>query len=379
MTAFGRRCRTARRPARPGLGRRRGFALMIVLSLVAAASVLGLSFTSASTVRVRTADNFARLSRARYLAESGLQHAIYMMRCDSAGLLASSAAKAMGPYFVDDSDDTYSVYLKSQPASDEYVLVARGQCGQVQAEASVRVYCANTYAEQLLDLGPRSYWRLNETSGTRAWDTQRREDGQYCNHVQLNQPGALIGSTDGAPEFDGHNDYVDTGKWSLSGSDLTIACWFKATDFHRDDARLISKATGVSDNQHYFMLSTRRYQGEMRLRFRLRSAGWTKCLHATRGHAQPGRWIFAVAVYTGEEMILYQDGQEVGRCNKSGSLDTHSNVPVWIGGNPSGDRDRPWKGQIDEMAVWSKDLTATQIQALYQARWPEVRVLEWIE
>ncbi len=49
-------------------------------------------------------------------------------------------------------------------------------------------------------------------------------------------------------------------------------------------------------------------------------SGGTKGLVANSGNLSPGVWVFVAAVFDGEEMILYKDGGEVGRTNKTGTL-----------------------------------------------------------
>ena len=53
-------------------------------------------------------------------------------------------------------------------------------------------------------------------------------------------------------------------------------------------------------------------------------------------------WAHFAAVYDGRNMRLYKDGNLVGSTSKTGSLTTNSNVPVWIGANPTNAAARPW-------------------------------------
>ena len=54
----------------------------------------------------------------------------------------------------------------------------------------------SAYSEQVLADGPRSYWRLGETSGTSAADVTGANGGTYGGGVTLGQPGALTGDPD---------------------------------------------------------------------------------------------------------------------------------------------------------------------------------------
>ena len=54
-----------------------------------------------------------------------------------------------------------------------------------------------------LDTGPIAHWKLDETGGTTAIDSEGGHDGTLVNGPNW-QPGYL----DGALEFDGSNDHI---------------------------------------------------------------------------------------------------------------------------------------------------------------------------
>ena len=57
---------------------------------------------------------------------------------------------------------------------------------------------------------------------------------------------------------------------------MTIVAWIMPTSFDaHDDGRIISKATGTDIDDHYWMLGTKAVDSTHRLRFRLRTDGWT--------------------------------------------------------------------------------------------------------
>ena len=63
-------------------------------------------------------------------------------------------------------------------------------------------------------------------------------------------------SSDFSIRFDGLDDYIDLGVLDVNGSGLTLAVWFKADNYFGSshDPRFISKASGVAENDHVFML-----------------------------------------------------------------------------------------------------------------------------
>lgn len=105
--------------------------------------------------------------------------------------------------------------------------------------------------------------------------------------------------------------------------------------------------------------------GNEHLRFRLRTGGTTTTLIGTGSVISAGQWIHAAAVYDGATMRLYQDGDLVGSVAKSGTISTNPGVPVAIGNQPAG-AGRPFDGNIDDMRIYDRALTAAEIQALAQ-------------
>lgn len=77
---------------------------MLVLVLVATAVILSSSYMSVAAVRTHVADNYRAMARAHYLAESGVQHAMYLLRADP-----NSLNTTHGPYYLDDAKDTYTI------------------------------------------------------------------------------------------------------------------------------------------------------------------------------------------------------------------------------------------------------------------------------
>ena len=208
--------------------------------------------------------------------------------------------------------------------------------------------------------GLQAHFALDEGSGTVALDSSGNgHHGTLVNGPQWFEEMAV--------DFDGQDDYIDIGAVDVPGGAITLAAWFKSGDLmncNSGDCRLISKATGTAEDSHYFMLSTIRDGGPIRLRFRLKTAGNTTTLIASSGDLTAGGWVHAAAVFDGSEMRLYENGQLVGSTSKSGSISTNSSVPVWIGGNPDGATSMPWDGLIDEVRIYDQALTAAEIRAL---------------
>lgn len=204
-----------------------------------------------------------------------------------------------------------------------------------------------------------AHWALDESSGTTAPDSAGFTDGTLINGPVW-QSG--FGRLQGALEFDGVDDYVDLGTLDVEGgAGLTISAWINADDFDLHDARFISKATGTSGRDHYWMLSTISGTG---LRFRLKTGGTTTTLKSGTGQLQPGVWYHVAATYDGTKMRIYKDGIEVVSTSKTGAVAIDPTVSVAIGNQPAGAGSRAYDGLIDDVKIYNRALTQSEITAL---------------
>lgn len=176
----------------------------------------------------------------------------------------------------------------------------------------------------------------------------------------------------GALEFDGNNDFVDAGNIDVPGEAITVAAWINADNLRNcsaSDCRIVSKATGTGEQDHYIMLSTIKIGGGVKLRFRLKAGGTTTLL-APLGNLSNGQWYHAAAVYDGAFMRLYLNGAAVAITAKSGAIDVNPAVPLWIGGNPPTPTSRPWEGKIDDVRLYDIPLSPAEISELAQVQSP---------
>ena len=66
--------------------------MVLVLVLVATAAILGMGTLYSASVRLACASNLSTVARAQYLAESGLQHAMYELQVHLEQMEATSQA-----------------------------------------------------------------------------------------------------------------------------------------------------------------------------------------------------------------------------------------------------------------------------------------------
>ncbi len=202
-----------------------------------------------------------------------------------------------------------------------------------------------------------AHWLLNEGSGTTANDDTAN-----------NHDGTISGTSwnSNTLTFDGNDDYVNLGGLDVSGSAITLSARVMSSNLVNcggRDCRIISKATGVSSSDHYWMLSTvSGGSGTTRLRFRLKVNGVTKTLVSTAaGEVADDELFHIAATYDGSNMRLYKNGAEVGSLVANGAINTDSGIEAWIGGNPDGANSRPWEGTIADIRLYDRALTSAEI------------------
>jgi hypothetical protein len=213
-----------------------------------------------------------------------------------------------------------------------------------------------------------AYWKMdNSLDGGIAIDSSIYGRNATCS------PGLTCpifeaegGKFAGAYRFENSNHRLSPPNFDIQGNEMTISAWIFVfgSPSGVQDGRIISKATGTSLNEHWWMLSLSEQYS--RMRFRLKTNGQSVDLIANSGPTVPhNTWVHVAAVYTGSHMILYQDGQEVGRLAKTGNIDVDSSVAMGMGNQPTGvTENKPFGGKIDDLMVLSRALDETTIQQM---------------
>ncbi len=201
------------------------------------------------------------------------------------------------------------------------------------------------------------HWKFDDDDG----NNQADDSSGNGNHGTIQGATFLNGT---ALDFDGVDDHVDLGRLDVNGTGLTIAAWINADSFVGAirDGRIVSKATGEQAQDHYWMLSTNAVAAETRLRFRLKTAGYTDTLIASSGNLSTGQQYHVAAVYDGSTMRLYLDGVQVGSLAKTGAVDVNAAVSAWIGQNPN--NYGPFDGLMDDVRIYDRGLSQQEIQDL---------------
>lgn len=207
---------------------------------------------------------------------------------------------------------------------------------------------------------PIAHWQFNEGSGLTATDSSGNL--RHGTLVNMDTTSWSAGKHCGALTFDGINDYVDIpGFKGITGSaSRTCTAWIKTT---QTSGEILS--WGDSSGQGTKWIIRVNETGSLRA-----EVSYGAIFGATP--VNDGYWHHIAVVLMDDgstdisEGLLYVDGQpETIPGITAKAVNTTSSQNVRIGSHFV--QQRYFRGQIDEVRIYNRTLSAAEIQALYQA------------
>lgn len=312
-------------------------------------------------------------AKARYIAESGLRiaaayvQATATWRDDQAqGAWVSNASYAGGTYSVvgEDGADTDGDYVISQPtegdgdlgddSGDLLTLTVTGKYGN--AASVVRAVVSPGGALP----APKYHWKLDETTGTTAVDSESGADGTLTNFTYSNSKWTT-GQIDGALSFDENNDYIALNSFPNLTGDFTITAWIKPNNTSGDQRIFCDDYNNSSG--YAFSLGDES-GGNLRLFNRT-----VNPVSVDSGSVvTSGTWQFVACTHDAAARIrkLYRNSVQVGGDSSaySGAWGTDSGTAS-IGGEVDGTSEgvAQWRfgGLMDDVRVYDQVLTDAQL------------------
>ncbi|HEU5348993.1 MAG TPA: LamG-like jellyroll fold domain-containing protein [Ktedonobacterales bacterium] len=219
-----------------------------------------------------------------------------------------------------------------------------------------------TYSFTVLADGPVSYWRLGEQSGTTAFDSgMGANNGTFTGGYTPGVAGAISSDTNTAVGFNGATGYVsvpDNANLDITG-DLTIEVWAKPGLLNGTTQTVLQKGTNASSagtgwQYRISINSANHWKGII-------FVGTTSYeIIDNADTLSTSRWDHLVLVRSGSTLTFYVNGQSVGNIAVSGPTNTTTGMLAF--GRAGGYSNYYLNGSVDEVAIYSTALTASQIQ-----------------
>ncbi|UCE39293.1 MAG: LamG domain-containing protein [Thermoplasmata archaeon] len=225
--------------------------------------------------------------------------------------------------------------------------------------ATVFAVAVSGSAEGTIPDGMVSYWRLDEGGGGIAGDSADANDG---NLKPITGPSWTTGKVGGALSLDGLDNYVNCGNdasLAITGS-LSIEAWIKP-NVATDKYQIVSKWDNVAGGRSYWLDI-----GQNNLRFYISSDGSSGDGIAYTINA--GQWQHVVGTFRDSDNLLslyINSANVISKTSTQNSIYS-SSVDVLIGAlHVTGSPGRFFDGLIDETRIYSRALTAAEIQEHY--------------
>jgi archaellum component FlaF (FlaF/FlaG flagellin family) len=218
-----------------------------------------------------------------------------------------------------------------------------------------------------------AYWKFDESSGTTASDSSGNGNTGTL-YGGLSSTGWRSGSScisGSCLRFDGTNDYIRiTNSQSLDlQAPFSVEAWVYPT------------ATPSTWNSIIYAGGSRTSQPYTEVELSLTSSrqvwwctnnGLARCFNS--GTVPLNAWSHIVGTWDGTTMRSYINGTQVGTMTLSGTV-TEINNDALIGAGVDVTEPQYFNGIIDELKVFTKALTAAEVQAEYETASPQYPVL----
>ena len=161
----------------------------------------------------------------------------------------------------------------------------------------------------------------------------------------------------------GSNKIDVSNAQNLKLSSFTVATWFKTTANFPDEGVMVNKgglgseSSGANQNYGIWFTPSERLQGGFE------TTGGTNKYITSANTYNDGQWHHGVVTFDNPNNIvrLFVDGVQIGTLSTSSNPDNTGSQPLRIAGNAQSLTEDFFIGQLDEVGVWNRALTSTEI------------------
>lgn len=210
-----------------------------------------------------------------------------------------------------------------------------------------------------------AYWKLDDASATQT-DSHASYDGTITGATH-----SATGILNNAVSFDGSGDYINMGDvLDFERTDsFSISCWCKPAAVTGALTLVAKRDSGTGAG---YGIVRRGSAGGYYIGFDLGnsfSSNWLFVSGATTAVSSSATWYHVVCTYDGSSSAsgvkIYVNGaaESLTTVYNSLSATTLTSYPFNIGSRNNG-ASQVWNGTLDEVGVWSRELSSTDVTVL---------------
>ncbi len=215
---------------------------------------------------------------------------------------------------------------------------------------------------------PIAHWKLDETSGTTAVDSEGGHDGALTNG-----PDWVPGQDNGALDFDGSDDYVnltsDAELDDIFFGGATVMAWIYAKDWGKSDhGRILDKSSKTSGERDGWMIAINGDNPSVEI-----AQGFSGGRGYWRGQAGSfslNEWVHVAFVYDASsdanDPVIYLNGvalSSIVEVSPSGTIRSDASISLRMG-NHAQSTSRTFNGKIDDVRIYDHMLGSAEILAI---------------
>jgi YD repeat-containing protein len=221
------------------------------------------------------------------------------------------------------------------------------------------------------------YWRMAETSGTSFADNIGGHTATALNGVTLGGAGALAGGADSNPSasFDGTNDAASTALNLSATNKLTVEFWLKWSSFANNDDLAFEFTPNSSNTNGGFFVDPNSSEPLALSRFGVGIGRSTSRNTAYFSRPSANVWhhyaiVFDSSATASQQVIPYVDGVAVSyfKLNSGTGAGNFANSTLYFMSRAA--TSLFGKGNLDEVAIYNRALSAAEIAAHFKAATP---------
>ncbi|MCL5318568.1 MAG: hypothetical protein M1503_09975 [Thaumarchaeota archaeon] len=203
----------------------------------------------------------------------------------------------------------------------------------------------------------QGYWPFDEGSGALTYDLSGNHYNGALNSLTW-QSGPSC-KFNGCLNFSGSAYVSIPSSLRITGTGLTLSSWVYTPSFSTD-AGVIMGNDIPADQNLGVMLSLSKDASHVYFAL---GFGSSHAIFTPSYPFESGKWYMITATYDGSQMIVYVNGKSIGNTRQAGSIALGS-ASLRFGQRTDGLQ--PLFGKLDEVRVYNRALTATEVGILYR-------------